>query len=108
MHSLDRWMGLPHMAPDQWALAWALRNHKNWRWRLQMGEIYIDGSFCRHEGVIARIDEPLPFLLDDPTAGRLLADLARTGDGWSEDLVDMMGRCEDWREAVARALIRRW
>ena len=96
------------MAPDQWALAWALRTHRNWRWQLQMGEIYLDGSFCRHEGVIARIDEPLPLILDDPTAGRLLAQLADTGEGWPEALGDALSQCKDWREAVARALIRRW
>lgn len=108
MAPLDTWMDLPHMAPDQWALSWALRHHRNWRWQLQMGEIYPDGSFCRHEGVIARIDEPLPMLLDDPTAGRLLSQLASTGEGWTEELSAVLRGCPDWREAVARTLLRRW
>ena len=89
------------MRPATWALAWELRHHPRWRWRLHMAEIYLDGSMRRHDGVLSRADEPLPFLLDDATAGRLLG-------LW----IEASGRQElrltadqDWREEVARALL---
>jgi hypothetical protein len=108
MSPLQTWSKLPHMTPAQWALAWRLRHSRRWRWLLQMGEIYEDGSFRRHEGVIVRRDEPLPMLLDEPTAGRLIGQLASTGPGWDEELRRALLQAPDWREAVALALLRRW
>lgn len=108
MAPLETWSHLPHMSPAQWALAWRLRHCRMWRWQLQMGEIYVDGSFRRHEGVIVRRDEPLPMLLDDPTAGRLLGQLAASGSGWQDELGRALQQAQDWREAVALALLRRW
>ncbi len=104
---LSHWQAMPHMAPEAWALAWELVHHPAWTWCLYMGEIYADGSFTRHEGVIGRLDQPLPMLLDDCTAGRLLGRLALTGPGWVSSLLDELQR-HPWHLAVAYAVLQRW
>jgi len=104
---LSRWQALPHMAPEGWALAWELAHHPAWSWQLYMGEIYLDGSFTRHQGVIVRLDQPLPMLLDDCTAGRLLGRLALTGPGWVPSLLTQL-QLHPWHLAVAYALLQRW
>ena len=104
---LSHWQAMPHMAPEAWALAWALVHHPAWSWDLYMGEIYPDGSFSRHEGIIARLDQPLPMLLDDCTAGRLLGRLSQTGPGWVELLRDQLQH-HPWHLAVAHAVLSRW
>ena len=96
------------MRPDHWALAYGLVRARDWRWELQMGEIYPDGSFRRHEGVLVRLDEPLPLLTDDPTAGRLLTRLVETGPGCWRVFGDALRARRDWRIAVAEALLKRW
>ncbi len=108
MRPLSHWQRLPHMKPKVWALSWGLVRARNWRWELQMGEIYPDGSFRRHEGVLVRLDEPLPMLTDDPTAGRLLTRLVETGSGCWRVFGKTLREHKDWRIAVADALLQRW
>lgn len=97
-----------HMKPAQWELAWRLRRHPRWAWRSGMGMLYPDGSFANYQGFILPAGEPLPYLLNDRTAGCLMGLLAESGAGWAEGLHAELERTEDWREAVARALLSRW
>ena len=92
------------MRAQTWALSWELRHHPRWRWQLHMAEIYLDGSMRRHDGVLSRADEPLPFLLDDATAGRLIGLWSEAVDGQ----VLRLTADQDWREEVARSLLRAW
>ena len=108
MHPLSHWQRLPHMKPTVWDLPWHLVHARQWRWQNQMGEIYPDGVFRRREGALVRREPPLPLLVDDPTAGRLLTRLVETGPGCWRTFGVTLRLDKDWRIAVADALVRRW
>lgn len=97
-----------HMKPAQWELAWRLRRDPRWAWRSGMGMLYPDGSFTTYQGFLLPAGEPLPYLVNDRTAGCLMGLLAESGPGWQGLLGEELAAAEDWREGVARALLRRW
>lgn len=96
------------MPPEAWALAWRLRRHPRWVWRSGMGLLYPDGSYAVYQGFLLPHGEPLPFLLNERTAGCLMGLLAETGQGWPRGLTPRLEEGGDWRIAVATALLERW
>lgn len=97
-----------HMAPEGWSLAWRLRRHPRWVWRSGMGLLYPDGSYAVYQGFLLPHGEPLPYLLNERTAGCLMGLLSESGPGWIPGLTSELEAQEDWRLAVAEALLARW
>jgi len=108
LEPLPHWHKMRQMEPPQWELAWRLRRHPRWRWRSGMGMIYPDGRFMSYQGVVLPGGEPLPYLLNERTAGCLIGLLSETGEGWQRALAEALCGCSDWREGAALALLTRW
>ena len=73
-----------------------------------MGMIYPDGRFMSYQGVVLPGGEPLPYLLNERTAGCLIGLLSETGEGSQRALAEALCGCSDWREGAALALLTRW